>query len=163
AVLAKPAQAGIGRGPAIFVLFQASDCAVVNHLSLFIAPAAVDHLTRLHLINVARDHAVYQPGGVFARDQILIQRRNIDQRGSIADGVVLVLVMHLIGADCVIARPLAVVQALAQGKSAIVKCSTNGQGKTSKEEIADEDYSGKKRTSDGAMEMSSTLRIATVF
>jgi hypothetical protein len=39
-----------------------------------------------------------------------------------------VLVMHLIHADRVISRPLAIIQALAERKSSLVKCSSNRQG-----------------------------------
>jgi hypothetical protein len=39
-------------------------------------------------------------------------------------------VMHLVNADCVVSRPLAVVQALAQGKSSVVECGSDGQVKS---------------------------------
>src|SRR6185437_16456099 len=106
------------------------DGAVINHHALFIAPAAIDHLPRLHLMNVARDHAVHQLGSVFAGNQVLVERHDIDERSRIADSVVLVLVVHLIGADGVIARPFAIIQALAQGKSALMKCGSDGHGKS---------------------------------
>jgi hypothetical protein len=41
------------------------------------------------------------------------------------------LMVHLIAADRVKARPLAIVQAVAKRKGAIVKCSTDGQTETS--------------------------------
>ena len=53
----------------------------------------------LHLGDIARDDAIHQLGGVLARDQILVERRDVDERGRVADGVVLVLVMHLVHAD----------------------------------------------------------------
>ena len=65
-------------------------------------------------MNVTRNHAVHQPGGVAPCHPVFEERRDIDQRGGIADGIVLVLVVHLINADRVIARPFPVVQALAQ-------------------------------------------------
>ncbi len=65
------------------------------------------------------------------RDQILVERRDIDQCAGIADGVVLVLVMHFVHADRVVSRPLAVVEAVAEGKGSFVKRSSDGQGMTS--------------------------------
>ena len=127
AVLPEPAQARIGGSPAIDVLFQARDRAVVDDLALFIAPAAIDHLPDFDLVDVARDHAVHQARRVLAGDQVLVERRNIDERARVANGVVLVLVMHLVHADGVVSRPFAVVQAVAKGKSALVKCSSDGQ------------------------------------
>jgi hypothetical protein len=43
--------------------------------------------------------------------------------------------MHLIAADRVKARPLAVIQALTQGKGAVVKCGPDGQRKNLKGKI----------------------------
>src|SRR5208283_5523882 len=77
AIRAEPAQAGIGGGPAIFVFPEARNGAVVDDLAFFVAPAAVDDLPDLHLVDVAGDDAVHQPGRVFAGDQILVERRNI--------------------------------------------------------------------------------------
>ena len=66
-------------------------------------------------------------GRVFAGDQIFVERCDIDERGGVADGVVLVLMMHLVNADGVVSRPLAVVQALAEGEGSLVKCGSDGQ------------------------------------
>jgi hypothetical protein len=43
------------------------------------------------------------------------------------------LMVHFIARDRVKARPLAVIQAVAQGKGAVVKCGTDGQEQTSKD------------------------------
>jgi len=43
-----------------------------------------------------------------------------------------VLMMHLVAADRVKARPLAIIQAVTQSESAIVKCGSNGQEKAPK-------------------------------
>src|SRR5262249_48873977 len=74
-------------------------------------------------------------GGILARDDVLVQRRDIDQRSRIANRVVLVLVMHLIGAYRVVSGPLAVVQAVAQRKSTLVKCGPDWQEISSKDEL----------------------------
>ena len=60
------------------------------------------------------------------RDQVLVERSNVNQCRRIADGVVLVLMMHLVHADGVESRPLAVVEAVAEGESAFVKCGSDG-------------------------------------
>ena len=126
AVLAKPAQAGIGGGPTIFVFFETSEGAVVNDFALLVTPAAVDDLADGDFVDVARDHAIDELGGVFASDQILVERRDVDERTSVADGVVLVLVVHFVHADRVVSRPLAVVEALAEGKGSFVKSGSDG-------------------------------------
>ena len=127
AVLAEPAQAGIGRRPAIDILFEPRDGAVVDDLALLVAPTAIDDLSHFDFVDVARDHAIHQLGRVLAGDQVLVERRDVDERRGVADGVVLVLVMHLIDADRVVARPFAVVQALAERECSLVKCGSDGQ------------------------------------
>src|SRR5262249_51886751 len=81
--------------------------------------------------DVPGDHPVDQLGGIATRDAVLEQRRDVDEGGGIANGVVFVLVVHFINADRVVARPFAIVQALAQRHGAFVKCSANRQGKPS--------------------------------
>jgi len=49
-----------------------------------------------------------------------------------ANGIVFVLVMHLIRADDVTSRPFAVIQAVEQGQSAFVQCGSDGQRETSR-------------------------------
>ena len=108
-VLLEPAEAGIGGGPAIFVFAEAGDGAVVDDFALGIAPAAVDDLADGDFIDVAGDDTVDQLGGVGSGDEVFEERRDVDERGGIADGVVFVLVRHFVDADGVIARPLAIV------------------------------------------------------
>ena len=45
----------------------------------------------------------------------------------VANGVVLVLVVNFVHAHGVVAGPLAVVQAVAEGESSLVKCGSDGQ------------------------------------
>jgi len=63
----------------------------------------------------------HQLGGIAPGDQVLVQRRDINQGRRIADGVVLVRVVHLVHADRVVSRPLAVIEALAEWESSFVK------------------------------------------
>jgi len=125
-VLLKPAEAGVGGGPAIVVFAEASNGAVVDDFSIGVAPAAVNHLIDRDFVDVARNDAVDEAGGVGAGDAVLEERGNIDERGGIADGVVLVLVVHFVNADGVIARPFAVVEAFAEGERLFVKGGSDG-------------------------------------
>jgi len=127
-VLLKPAEAGIGGGPAIFIFAEARDGAVVDDFAFGIAPAAVDNLVDGDFVDVAGDDAVEETRSVGSGDAVFVERRNINEGGGIADGVVLVLVVHFVDADGVIAGPLAIVEAFAEGESAFVECGSDGQG-----------------------------------
>ncbi len=120
----EPAQAGVGGGPAIIVFAEAGDGAVVDDVALRIAPAAVDDLVDRNFVDVAGDDAVHKFSGVFSGDAIFEERRDVDERGGIANGVVLVLVVHLVNADGVVAGPLAIVEAFAEGEGAFVECGS---------------------------------------
>src|SRR4030095_4428721 len=95
------------------------------HLAGFVAPRRVPHLAIRHLSHVPRDDAVHETRGVATPDEILEERRNIDEPGGISNSVVLVLVVRLIRADRVVSRPVAIVQRLAKWKRARVKYSSN--------------------------------------
>ena len=125
-VLLKPAEAGVGGGPAIVVFAEAGDGAVVDHFAIWVAPAAVNHLIDGDFVDVARNDAVDEAGGVGTGDAVFEERRNVDERGGIADGVVFVLVVHFVNADGVIAGPFAIVQAFAEGERLFVKGGSDG-------------------------------------
>ena len=123
-VLVEPSQAGISRRPAIEIFSQPRDRAVVNHFALLVAPAAINHLPHGHFVDVARNHAVHELCRIAPADQVFEKRRHINQRRRIPDRVVLVLVMHLVHAHRVIARPLAIIHALAKLRCPVVnRCS----------------------------------------
>ena len=113
-ILVKPANAGVGRGPAVGIFAQARNCSVINHFSLLVAPAAINHLADRDFVDVAGDHAVHELRRVFAGDAIFVERRDVNQGAGIADCVVLVVVVHLVDADGVIPGPLAIVHAFAK-------------------------------------------------
>src|SRR5215469_15501236 len=117
----EPAQVGLGGSPAIAAFVETRDRAVVNYLALLVAPAAINYLATSDLSDITGDDAVDEPGGIASADQVFVKRGNIDECGRIANSVVLVLMLHLVGADRVVSRPLAVVQALAKRKSSFVK------------------------------------------
>src|SRR5215469_2015582 len=91
-------------------------------------------------MDIAGDDAVDQPRGVPAGDAVFEERGNIDQSRGVADGVVLVLVVRLIDAHRVIARPFAVVQAFAQCQRAFVKWRAHRQGFLRCNEMLSADY-----------------------
>ena len=128
-ILLEPAKAGVGGGPAIFVFPEACDGAVVNDFAFGIAPATVNDLIHGDLVDVAGDDAVDETRGVMADDAVFIERRDVNERGGVADSVVLVLVMHLVDADGVIAGPFAVVEAFAESEGAFVESGSDGQGR----------------------------------
>jgi len=123
--LLEPAQAGIRGSPTIFVFAQTRDGAVVNDFAFRIAPAAIDDLVDGNFIDVAANDPVDKLGGTGAGDAVFEQRRNVNERGGIANRVVLMFVVHLVDADGVIARPLAIAQALAQRQRAFMKSSSD--------------------------------------
>jgi hypothetical protein len=87
---------------------------------MFVAPRRVEDLTDGHLRDVARNQPIDEARGIRASDEVFEQRRDVDQRRRVADGVVLVLVMPFIRAHGVVPGPLAVVQALAERKRALM-------------------------------------------
>src|SRR5207247_1408988 len=60
-------------------------------------------------------------------EAILEQRAHVDERRGVPDGVVLVLVMDFVGADRVVARPLAIAEALAQRERLLVNGGADRQ------------------------------------
>src|SRR5271167_4100300 len=57
-ILPEPAQVGISSRPAVTVLLQPCDGAVIDDLAFLVAPAAVDHLIDRNLVNVAGNDAI---------------------------------------------------------------------------------------------------------
>ncbi len=98
-----PAETGIRGRPPESLLGQPRYGPVIDDLAMLVAPRRVKHLAHRHLGDVARDDAIDQTRGILSGNEVLEERRNIDERRRIADGVVLVLVVRLIGADGVIA------------------------------------------------------------
>ena len=128
-VLPKPSQTGIGRGPSILLLVQSRDRPVIDHLALLIAPGCVPDLPDAHASNVTRDDAVHEPRRVSTGDAVLEERGDVDEGGCVANGVVFVLVVALVRAHGVVARPLAIVQRFAQCEGARVKRRPYGHGR----------------------------------
>jgi len=123
-VLLEPAETRVGGSPAIVIFAETGDGAVVDDVALGIAPTAVDDLVDCDFVDVAGDDAVDEFGGVFSGDAIFEERGDVDERGGVADGVVLVLVVHFVDAYGVVAGPFAVVEALAKGEGAFVECGS---------------------------------------
>ena len=113
-VLVKPSQARVRSGPPVGILLQTRDCPVIDDLAPLVAPGRIDHAAHFDLPHVPGYDPVHQFRGVRPCDPVLEQRRNVDQCGGVADGVVLMLVVRFVSAYRVITRPFPVVQALAQ-------------------------------------------------
>ena len=109
-VLAQPAELRVGGGPAEALLVEPVDRPVVDDLAVLVAPRRVEDAADRQLRRVAGDHAVDQPQGVGPRDDVLVERRDVDQRGRLADRVVLDVVGVGVDARRVVARPLAPLQ-----------------------------------------------------
>ena len=124
-ILREPAQARIGRGPPVAVLTRPRHGSIIDHLSAFITPRRVVHLPDGQLAGVAGDDAVHQLRRVRSAHDVLEQRRHVDERRGVTDGVVFVLVVCLVRADGVIAGPLAVIQALGERKCTGVNGGAN--------------------------------------
>src|SRR4029077_1720315 len=73
-----------------------------------------------HLLQVAGHDPVDQARGVLPGQPVLEERRDVDHGRRVADRGVLVVVVRLVGADRGVPGTLAVVQALAEGKRALV-------------------------------------------
>ena len=126
-VLAEPAQRRVRGRPAVDVLLEARDGPVVDGLAVLVAPGRVDDLPDGDLPEVARDDPVDEPRRVAPGEPVLVQGRDVDQRRGVADRVVLVLVVRLVRGDGVVARPLAVAQALAERERLLVDRGSDRQ------------------------------------
>ena len=117
----QPAEVRVGGGEAERLLAEARDGAVVDHLAGRVAPGGIEHLAHLGPGDVARDDAVKEPLGIRAHDQVLVERRHVEQRRRAADSVVLAVVGELVRAGDHVPRPPAPRLALAQRGGARVE------------------------------------------
>ena len=144
-ILLEPAETGIGGGPAIVIFAEPGDGAVVNDFAFLIAPAAIDDLSDRNLVDVATDDAIDEAGGVRPGDAVLEKGRDVDERGRIADSVVLVLVRHFVDTDGVVARPFFEIQAVAESEGSFVESGSDGH-KSSGEQQTDKNRAEENRT-----------------
>ena len=105
-VQAEPPVVGLRSRPPERRLFQTAHGAVVDELAALVAPGRVVDLIDLKLAGVSRDDAVDQPDRVGPGDQVLEQRRHVDEPGRLANGVVLDVDRIGVLADGVIAPPV---------------------------------------------------------
>src|SRR6185436_7138879 len=103
----QPAELGVGGGPEVLGLGESMDRAVVDDLAVLVAPGRVPDLPHGELRGVAGDHPVDERGRVRAGDAVLVQGRDVDQRGSLADRVVLDVVRVGVRGRGPVAGPLA--------------------------------------------------------
>ena len=117
----QPAQLRLGGSEAVDLLVDARDRAVVQQLAVVVAPAGVVDLPDLQLVDVARGQAVQQARCVTAGDLVFDQRRDVDQRGVVADRPVLAVEPEIVRAHGEAAAPAAPVVGQAQCGRARVK------------------------------------------
>ena len=103
----EPPEAGVGRGPEELLVAPARDGPVVDDLAVLVAPRGVDHAIDGELRGVARHDPVDEPRGVGPGDLVLVERGHVDQRGLLADRVVLDVVEVGVHRGREVARPLA--------------------------------------------------------
>ena len=104
-VHAEPPFGRIGGGDPVGVLGQPSDRAVVDHLAFFVAPRRIEDLVDLEPGDVSGHHAVEQASGVGPTNDVLVQRRDVDDPCRLADRVVFDVVEVGVDGRAVVARP----------------------------------------------------------
>src|ERR1700733_4392842 len=125
----KPAEVRFGCGPTKLILSETRDRAVVDDLSLLVAPAAVDSLSHGPPLDIARDHTIDKSSHVRAADAVFEQRRDVNHGGSVADGVVFGLGVCFVDAGSVGVGPVAEVETLAQLHYSFVECGSYRHGR----------------------------------
>src|SRR4029079_18535774 len=89
------------------VLGQPMDGSVVDDLAVLVAPRRVPDLAHRELRRVAGDDAIDERGRVGPADPVLVQGRDVDERGRLADRVVLDVVGVGVRGRGPVAGPLA--------------------------------------------------------
>ena len=98
------------------LVLEAVDRAVVEHLAVLVAPRGVEDAARRELRRVADDQPVHQAHGVGAAQLVLEERAHVDERGRLADRVVLDDVGVVISAGGEEAGPRPPLQILVEGR-----------------------------------------------
>ena len=98
-ILKEPPQIRIGGRPPKRFLAQSRHRAIVDDFAPLVTPGRIPDLSDAQLVRVAGDQAIDERHRIPSGNQILEQRRNIDQRGGVTDGTVFVLVMGLVATD----------------------------------------------------------------
>ena len=103
------------------VLAEPRHRAVVEQLTVVVAPARVVDLSDGELLDIAWRDLVEQPCRVRPFDQVLHQRRDVDQRGGVADRPVFAFEAEVVRPDRDVAGPAAPVLWQAQRRGALVE------------------------------------------
>src|SRR2546422_6289458 len=74
-------------------------------LAFVVAPRRVQHLSDFRFADVARDDVIEQSRRVAAGDEVLIERRDVEQGRRVPDRVILAVVRQLVGAGDDVAGP----------------------------------------------------------
>ena len=111
----EPAQARIRGRDAEVVRPQTLHGAVVDQLARLVAPRAVQHLPLRTIGCIAGDDAVHQRGRIRAGNLVLAQGRDVEERRSAANRVVLVLVAGFVAEGDGVPGPVAPAAVVAEG------------------------------------------------
>ena len=103
----QPAQGRIGAGKAERAFVESADGPVVDHLARDVAPRRIEHLADAKLRDVTRHHAIEQARGVTPGDPVLVERRDVDERGRVTDRGVLAVRMRIVRARHLVTGPAA--------------------------------------------------------
>ena len=95
----------VGGGDPVGVLGQPGDRAVVDHLAVLVAPRRVEDLVDLEPGDVSGHHAVEQPSRIRPTNDVLVERRDVDDPRGLADRVVFDVVEVGVDGRAVVARP----------------------------------------------------------
>ena len=132
-VLAEPAVLRVGGGPAELALGDPVDRAVVDDLAVLVAPRRVVDLADGHPRGVARDHPVDERVGARTGQAVLVERADVDERGRLADRVVLDVVDVGVDGRGEVARPLPPLLLAVEGRGAGVERGADAQRAISSE------------------------------
>src|SRR5690242_20963225 len=106
------------------ILRQAKNGTVLNNRPIVLAQTSVKRLTDRTFHRIPRHNAINQPQRVLAADIVFVKRRDIEQRGGIPNGVVLIVVHDIVGAGNEITRPSAPILAHTKRRSSRDRKST---------------------------------------
>jgi hypothetical protein len=111
--------------PAEVAVAEPMDRAVVDDFAVLVAPRRVIDLPDAEFRRVAGDHPVDEPLGVRTADPVLVEGADVDDRGGLADRVVLDVVGVGIDRRGVVARPLAPLHLPVQRRGSGMKCGSD--------------------------------------
>jgi hypothetical protein len=125
----EPVEGRVGGGQAVVVLAEAGDRAVVDDLAAVVAPAGVGDAADREPGDVAGEHPGEHRRGVGSGHLVLVEGRDVEQPGRLAESEVLAVVGGVVAADGVVAGPVLPAIARAQLLRALVERRRDRHGR----------------------------------